>query len=240
MGMPVPALLSAPRPLAICARPLLPFRRRHVSAEYTSADVLVLNFVCTRATNVNASGILNCAVVRPDDLCPYFHVVTRQDYLPGHTVVRTNAGRPVAWVEWVPTAHGGGAYVELQCDSVNEKYLHGLQVQRQKQRVSAWLGVSCDASYRIMFAHGQTYVWVPRAHSICLYHWDPTQTLSGDTDADADAHVPQLLARITKDDSNSAQDAIVALQISRPAIDAGLLEMCVVCVVLFQSGCKID
>jgi hypothetical protein len=46
--------------------------------------------------------------------------------------------------------------------------------------------------------------------------------------------VPQLLAKIVKDED------VVTLEISRGAIEAGLLEMCVVCVVLFQSGCRID
>ncbi|KAJ7751538.1 hypothetical protein DFH07DRAFT_745463 [Mycena maculata] len=155
-------------------------------------------------------GVLNCAVVG-SDTCPYFHVVTRADYLPGHTVVRTNVGRDVAWVEWLP--NGGGAYVELR-----DKTL-------EKQLVSAWLGVSRDASYRVMYAHGEPYVWIPRAHSICLYQWDPTVT----------SDVPKLLARIAKE-----EDDIVTLQISIEAIETGLLEMCVVCVVLFQSGCRID
>ncbi|KAJ7489646.1 hypothetical protein B0H11DRAFT_1860223 [Mycena galericulata] len=207
--MPVPVLLSGPRP--ICVRPPQPFRRRPSASDtYTSTDVLALNFVCTRASS--ARGILNCAVVSRDDLCPYFHVVTRPDYLPGHTVVRTNAGRDVAWVEWVPNAHGGGTYVELRHKGL------------QKQLVSAWLGVSRDASYRIMSAHDQTYVWAPRADSICLYQWNPK--LRED--------VPQLLARIAKEDD------LVTLQISLTAIEAGLLEMTVVCVVLFQSGFQID
>ncbi|KAJ7131565.1 hypothetical protein C8R43DRAFT_895993 [Mycena crocata] len=156
------------------------------------------------------SNILNSVVVDAD-LCPYFHVVTGVDSAAvGHTLFRTNAGRDVASVEWVP--RGGGAYVELHNKTL------------EKQLVSAWLGVSRDASYRMMYAHGQTYVWVPRSQSICLYEWDPEST----------DDVPNLLARI------SNEDDIVTLEISRAAVQKRLLEMCVVCVVLFQSGCRID
>ncbi|KAF7350170.1 Casein kinase I isoform alpha [Mycena venus] len=194
MGRPAPT--RVPRPIL----PSLPFLKRPSSQAYN--EILALEFL--HVSNRKAS-ILNCAVVGPD-ICPYFHVVTR----PGHTFIRTNEGRGVASVEWVP--NGGGAYVELKNESL------------EKQLVSVWLVVSPDASYRLMHAHGQTYVWVPQSLSICLYEWDPR----------AREDVPQLLARIAKEDN------VVTLQISPAAIEAGLLEMCVVCVVLFQSGYRID
>ncbi|KAJ7036701.1 hypothetical protein C8F04DRAFT_463677 [Mycena alexandri] len=207
MGMPVPIKLPVVQPIR--CRPTLPFHRPSAHA-YT--EILILEFLASRKpTGNSANTILNCAVVGPE-ICPYFHVVTRADYLPGHTVFRTNEGRDVASVEWVP--NGGGAYVELYDKNLN----------LEKQAVSAWLGVSRDASYRMMYAHGQAYVWVPRSLSICLYEWDPAETDG----------VPRLLARISKEED------VVTLQISLAAIETGLLEMCVICVVLFQSGCRID
>ncbi|KAJ7488116.1 hypothetical protein FB451DRAFT_1025728 [Mycena latifolia] len=188
--MPVP-IAAAPSPDS--AAPPSPTRR---PPRAVCPEVLALKFVCSRSTR----SILNCAVIGADTQ-PYFHVVTR----PGETVLRTNGGRAVAAVEWVPPDLGGGAYVEL-CDKTLEK-----------QRVAAWLGVSRDASYRVMSAHGQTYVWVPRSQSICVRIYSV-----------------QLLAKIAREDD------IVTLEIAGAAVEAGLLEMCVVCVVLFQSGCRID
>ncbi|KAJ6575972.1 hypothetical protein DFH09DRAFT_1031524 [Mycena vulgaris] len=204
MGKPVQITTQPPAtvPRTFGRRAPLPLYRAPADP---CTEVLALNFVCSRSPR----SILNCAVVGTDTR-PYFHVVTRADYRPGETVFSTNLGRDVAAVEWVP--HGGGALVELHNKTL------------QKQLVSSWLGVSRDASYRVMSAHGQTYVWVPRGESICLYHWNPTRT----------ADIPELLARITKEDD------LATLEISLPAIEAGLLEMCVVCVVLFQSGCRID
>ncbi|KAJ6613141.1 hypothetical protein B0H10DRAFT_1806089 [Mycena sp. CBHHK59/15] len=166
-------------------------------------ETICLDFACVRKAN-----ILNCAVVGKD-LCPYFHVVTNADFFPGCTVFRTNEGRNIALVEWLQ--NGAGAYVELYN-------------RLEKQLVSAWLGVSRDASHRIMHANGQTYIWVPQTHSICLYRWDPVNMVD----------VPQLLARVTKEDD------MVTLEISLAAIELNLLEMCVVSTVLFQSGCQID
>ncbi|KAJ7183519.1 hypothetical protein C8R46DRAFT_1308269 [Mycena filopes] len=211
MGIPVAIKLPALRPIHCTPPP--PRRRRPSPHAYN--EVLALEFLASRKPTgkSNANGILNCAVVGPD-ICPYFHVVTRADYLPGHTVFRTNTGRDVASVQWVP--NGGGAFVEL----------YDKKLSLEKQAVSAWLGVSRDASYRMMYAHGQAYVWVPRNLSICLYEWDPRTNSAAD--------VPQLLARIFKEED------VVTLQISLAAIEEGLLEMCVICVVLFQSGCRID
>jgi hypothetical protein len=130
MGKPAPTRIprvpSVPRP--ICRWPSSPLCKRPTSEAYT--EILALDFL---AYGRKAS-ILNCAVVGPD-ICPYFHVVTSQDYLPGHTVFRTNEGRDVASVEWMP--NGGGACVELHDKSL------------EKQLVSVWLGVSRDA--RLVF-----------------------------------------------------------------------------------------
>ncbi|KAJ6517466.1 hypothetical protein C8R47DRAFT_253947 [Mycena vitilis] len=213
MGKPAPIRIPTV-PRAICPRPLLPAPlrvrpARRSSTPPTPTEVIVLEFLLCGRSGRSATSILNCAVVGPE-ICPYFHVVT----FPGHTVFRTNEGRDVAEVEWVP--NGGGAFVEL---------LHNNSPKDVgKQPVSSWLGVSHDASYRMMHAHGQPYVWVPRNLSICLYEWDPAAT----------DDVPELLARIVK------EDGVVTLQISLTAVELGLLEMCVVCVVLFSSGCRID
>ncbi|KAJ7691026.1 hypothetical protein B0H17DRAFT_1201371 [Mycena rosella] len=61
-------------------------------------------------------------------------------------------------------------------------------------------------------------------HSICLYHWN----------SEAPEDVPELLAKIAKENDT------VMLDIAATAIKVGLLKMCVICVVLFQSGCHID
>ncbi|KAJ7256348.1 hypothetical protein C8J57DRAFT_1186089 [Mycena rebaudengoi] len=185
----------------ICPRPSLPFSASSRSSE-SYPEVITFVFACGRRAS-----ILNCAVIGKD-LCPYFHVVTSTDFMPGYTVFRTNEGHNIATVQWLQ--NGNGAYVELQ-DTL------------EKQPVSSWLGVSRDASYRMMYAHGEMYVWVPQNLSICLYHWNPS-----------DHDVPQLLARISRDEER------VTLEITVDAINMSLLEMCVIATVLFQSGCQID
>ncbi|KAJ6612547.1 hypothetical protein B0H10DRAFT_252042 [Mycena sp. CBHHK59/15] len=186
-------------------------QQRPTPAAASAEEVTSLTFVCGRKRSANYS-TLNCTVMRRIDACPYFHIMTHA----GTTVVRTNKGSTVAAVEWHGRGEGGGADVEV-----------GGVVG--KQPVSTWLGISEDASYRVMHAYGQTYVWVPQHDSICLYHWDP---MTG-------ADVPRLLARIVKEKDSDNGD-VVTLEITLDAIRMGLLELSVVCVVLFQSGCSID
>ncbi|KAJ7773981.1 hypothetical protein B0H16DRAFT_1713822 [Mycena metata] len=161
-------------------------------------EVLSLQFVCRRKSR----SILNCTVVGSDGYTPYFHIVTSD---PGNTVFRTNEGHSVAAIEW--RGKCGAAYVQV----------HGAV---PKQRVSKWLGVSGDASYRMMYAHGAQYVWAPQSNSICMYNWNPSAV--GD--------VPHLLVRIDK------EDRTLRLEITQEAINQGLLEMTVVAATLFQSG----
>ncbi|KAJ6571418.1 hypothetical protein B0H19DRAFT_1129936 [Mycena capillaripes] len=168
-------------------------------------EILSLDFICKRKSRC----FLNCTIVGRDGFTPYFHIMTGSEVRSGSTFIRTNDGRTVATIDW--GGKGGEAYVEV-CNLV------------LKQRVSKWLAVSADASYRLMHAFGQQYVWVPQSHSICMYQWNPTAV--GD--------VPQLLARIEKDDRT------LTLEITIEAMNRGLLEMAVVAATVFQSGCRID
>ncbi|KAJ7151990.1 hypothetical protein C8R46DRAFT_482905 [Mycena filopes] len=172
-------------------------------------EVLALTFVCRRKSR----SILNCTVVGSDGYTPYFHVVTSAPKVEGdagNTVFRTNAGRTVATIDW--RERGVAGYVQV----------HGAVA---RQRVSEWLGLSGDASYRMMHFHGAHYVWVPQSNSICMYNWNPS----------ARADVPQLLARIDKEEG-----CALRLEITVEAMNRGLLEMTVVAATLFQSGCRID
>ncbi|KAJ7637404.1 hypothetical protein DFH06DRAFT_1099951 [Mycena polygramma] len=164
-------------------------------------EILSLDFVCRRKSH----SILNSTVVGRDGYTPYFHIMTQ----PGSTVFRTNDGRSVGSIEW--RGKCDAAYVELP-GTVS------------KQRVSKWLGVSSDASYRIMRAFGEHYIWVPQSDTICMYHWNPAAV--GD--------VPRLLARVEKEGRK------LTLEITVEAINRGLLEMTVVATTLFQSGCSIQ
>ncbi|KAJ7488136.1 hypothetical protein FB451DRAFT_1226535 [Mycena latifolia] len=194
--------------------PTTPTPRRRVPRSPTpppvshDEDVISLDFVCRR----NSHSVLNCTVVGRGVYMPYFHIMTRTatdgDVCPGQTLFRTNKGCTVAAIEW--RGAGGAAHVEVDKTVA-------------KQRVSEWLSVAGDASYRLMDIRGQRYVWVPQSNSICMYHWNP-----------GSAAVPHLLARIEKVDNT------VTLEITLEAINSGLLEIAVVAATLFQSGCRID
>ncbi|KAJ7245633.1 hypothetical protein B0H12DRAFT_782254 [Mycena haematopus] len=166
-------------------------------------DVLELDFMCRR--NLKSHSILNSTVVGRDGCTPYFHIMTGPER---KTVFRTNNGRTVAEIEW----HGkdGAAFVEVPNNVM-------------KQRVSQWLAVASDASHRMMIAHGERYMWIPRSDSICMYHWNPA----------AVGHIPRLLARIEKEGST------VTLEITVEAVNIGLLDVAVVAATVFQSGCTI-
>ncbi|KAJ7101380.1 hypothetical protein B0H15DRAFT_943706 [Mycena belliarum] len=164
-------------------------------------DVLSLDFVCRR----NGRSVLNCTVVARGTFTPYFHIATHSD---ARTFFRTNKGDTVAAIQW--RGAGGATFVE-----VDKAVL--------RQRVSEWMRVSGDASYRMMEIRGQGYVWVPQDNSICMYLWNPGSST-----------VPELLARIEK-----ANDT-VTLEITSDAMVRGLLEIAVVAATLFQSGCCID
>ncbi|KAJ7131596.1 hypothetical protein C8R43DRAFT_895962 [Mycena crocata] len=178
-------------------------RRRvpHPTAPVADVEVLSLDFACRRKSR----SILNSTVVGRDGFTPYFHIMSCTDTHPKQTIFRTNKGATVATVEW--GTKGTTAYVEVH-------------KAVPKQRVSGWLSVGDDASYRMMSAHGQRYVWAPQGHSICV--------------SVRSHYVPHLLARIDKEEST------VTLDITVEAVNRGLLEMAVVATTLFQSGYSID
>ncbi|KAJ7866076.1 hypothetical protein B0H14DRAFT_2347628 [Mycena olivaceomarginata] len=195
--------MSNPTPYGSAGRATTPTPRRRAAPPISDSyeEILELGFVCRRKSR----SILNSTVVGRDGYTPYFHIMTG----PESTLFRTNDGRTVATIEW--RGKEGEAFVEVR-GAVS------------KQRVSQWLGVAEDASYRMMIAHRERYVWVPQNHSICMYHWN----------AAAAGNVPQLLARIEK------EGRTVTLEITVEAINRGLLEMAVVAATVFQSGCSID
>ncbi|THU75556.1 hypothetical protein K435DRAFT_706920 [Dendrothele bispora CBS 962.96] len=91
----------------------------------------------------------------------------------------------------------------------------------KKQLVSSWLALSQDRSYRHMTIGGRSFVWVPRDDYIGLYSHGIAN--------------PELYAKVTKVDPSQ-----VVLDITSAAIRLGLLDPCVVAVVLLQSGRHID
>ncbi|KAJ7200878.1 hypothetical protein GGX14DRAFT_466314 [Mycena pura] len=176
--------------------------------------VLALTFVLQRQHPT----ILNCTVVGADGCTPYFHIMTTAasaDASPECTVFSANSGCTVATVDWGTGTSGraGAGPPQVEVHKV-----------LPRQPLAAWLGVSYDASYRIMHAPEHRYVWVPQKHSICMYAWNDT----------AHQHVPRLLARIEQVDEKTT------LEIAVDAMHPGLLEMVVVAATVFQSGCSID
>ncbi|ESK89078.1 hypothetical protein Moror_5353 [Moniliophthora roreri MCA 2997] len=89
----------------------------------------------------------------------------------------------------------------------------------QKQLVSTWLALSPDRTYRTMIARNMSLVWLPRDDYVGLFT----------TGSSAD-----LYAKIIRGNSS------VTLQITSQAVQLGLLESCIVAVVLLQSGRRID
>ncbi|KAK7046453.1 hypothetical protein R3P38DRAFT_71964 [Favolaschia claudopus] len=170
--------------------------------------VFELNFVCR--PNPRPS-ILNSTVVGRDGFTPYFHIMSTSE----RTVFRTNEGRTVAQIDWRANSTGGSPYVEVR-NAV------------AKQRVSRWLPVSADGSYRIMTVQRSRYVWVPQTDCICMYNWNPEMF----------ENVPQLLARM--ENPNKGQNQTVKFEIAVEAMNRGLLEMTVVAATLFQAGRPID
>ncbi|KAJ7214346.1 hypothetical protein GGX14DRAFT_610686 [Mycena pura] len=203
-----------------------PYRHPHQSPPPVSHEaVLALTFVLQRQHPT----ILNCTVVGADGCTPYFHIMTTAaaaDASPERTVFRANSGRTLATVDWGTGTSGraGAAPPQVEVHKV-----------LRRQPLAAWLGVSYDASYRIMHAPGHRYVWVPQKHSICMYDWNgaagPQMYAWNDT---AHQPVPRLLARIEQVDEKTT------LEIAVDAIHPGLLEMVVVATTVFQSGCSID
>ncbi|KAJ7617143.1 hypothetical protein FB45DRAFT_756839 [Roridomyces roridus] len=90
-----------------------------------------------------------------------------------------------------------------------------------KRLVSDWLCLSRDASHRTMKVMDKKYVWAPRHGAICLYP--------------AGTSTPELLAQIRR-----GEDGTVTLELLKSAVDAGLLDICVVATVMLQCGRNID
>ncbi|KAF9258403.1 hypothetical protein L218DRAFT_877186 [Marasmius fiardii PR-910] len=89
----------------------------------------------------------------------------------------------------------------------------------QKQLVSSWLAVSQDRSYRTMIARNRSFVWTTRENYVGLFTPGPSS---------------QCYAKVIRGEES------VVLQITAQAVQLGLLESCVVAVVLLQSGRQID
>ncbi|KAJ4467244.1 hypothetical protein J3R30DRAFT_3718147 [Lentinula aciculospora] len=89
-----------------------------------------------------------------------------------------------------------------------------------KQFVSSWLQLSTDRKYRHMKARDRNFVWVPQDQYVGLYTYGTT--------------TPELYARLSRTEGG------VTLEITSTAIREGLLECCIVAVVLLQSGRTIE
>ncbi|KAJ7586380.1 hypothetical protein C8J56DRAFT_1084776 [Mycena floridula] len=90
-----------------------------------------------------------------------------------------------------------------------------------KQKAKHWLSLSPDGTFRTMECRGKKYTWVPQDQALCLYTQGPMR--------------PEFLARVSR-----GQDGQSNVEISASAIHIGLMEACVVAVVLMQSGKPIE
>ncbi|KAI0642595.1 hypothetical protein C8Q79DRAFT_929010 [Trametes meyenii] len=89
-----------------------------------------------------------------------------------------------------------------------------------KQRVRDWLRLSSDQSRRVMEFQGVKYAWAPMEGFICLYK---VQTAA-----------PKVLARVARIPN------AVMLDITQEAMQAGMLEPCLVATVMLCAGHNID
>ncbi|KAI0792318.1 hypothetical protein C8Q75DRAFT_804718 [Abortiporus biennis] len=89
-----------------------------------------------------------------------------------------------------------------------------------RQRVKEWLRLSSDRSRRIMEVKGVQYAWTPMDGFICL--------------SKVQSSAPRVLARIARAPNT------VLLELTREAIQIGLLEPCLVAAVMFVCGHNID
>ncbi|KAH8101187.1 hypothetical protein BXZ70DRAFT_891932 [Cristinia sonorae] len=89
-----------------------------------------------------------------------------------------------------------------------------------RQRIKDWLRLSSDKSRREVEIRGVLYAWVPMDGFICLYK--------------AHATAPRVLARIAR------APTTVLLELTQEALQADLLESCVVATVMFVCGHNID
>ncbi|KAJ7050367.1 hypothetical protein C8F01DRAFT_1264242 [Mycena amicta] len=182
--------------------------------EAEDSNVLLLKFA-PRSRTAAARSVLNCTVVGEDGCTPYYHIMSGD----ASTVLRTNAGKTVASVDWSAGTSGSG-YVQVQ---------NALA----RTRVSQWLAISPDGSYRSMLAMGQQYVWFPQPKAICMYRITSPNTQSTST--------PRLIARIEKvmDRSQDRYDLTLEVAIEAASI-SGLLTMIVLATTLLHSGYSLD
>ncbi|TCD70714.1 hypothetical protein EIP91_002090 [Steccherinum ochraceum] len=89
-----------------------------------------------------------------------------------------------------------------------------------RQRIKDWLRISSDKSHRKMEIRGNEYCWAPIDGFICLYK--------------SQSSAPRVLARIARAPS------MVLLELTQEALQAGLLEPCLVATVMFVCGHNID
>ncbi|KAF9463453.1 hypothetical protein BDZ94DRAFT_1192832 [Collybia nuda] len=106
------------------------------------------------------------------------------------------------------------AYIEWQAHPVVE--IRGIIAS---QRVSQWLALAANQTSRTMAVKGRYYSWVPGGDSICMY---------------SSGSPAEMFAKITRGDNT------VKLEMTPQAIQAGLLEACVVSAFLLQCGRVID
>ncbi|OJT13163.1 hypothetical protein TRAPUB_10318 [Trametes pubescens] len=95
--------------------------------------------------------------------------------------------------------------------------VHGVAA---KQRVRDWLRLASDQSRRVMDFRGVQYGWAPMEGFICLYK--------------VQSPAPRVLARIARIPNN------VMLEMTQEALQAGMLEACLVATVMLCCGHNID
>jgi len=88
------------------------------------------------------------------------------------------------------------------------------------QALRSWLQTGPDRASRVMEIRGIPHIWVPNGEFICLYYANHANS--------------QRLARICL-----TRDA-VRIELSQHAMEARLVEVCILGASIFLSGFKID
>ncbi|VDB88874.1 unnamed protein product [Peniophora sp. CBMAI 1063] len=139
-------------------------------------------------------------------------VVNPQGQAQMRVITEPKPGRPTIWTD---TSRRTVAFVDWGHQPAIE--IPGLL---PRTAVRDWLRTSADRKSRFMALRGVNYFWAPDGPSICL--WMP----QGNTSV--------LLARVGRSQSGAA------LEMTRQAMQYGLLEACVVASTLFLSGVPLD
>ncbi|KAJ3969579.1 hypothetical protein EV361DRAFT_998694 [Lentinula raphanica] len=90
----------------------------------------------------------------------------------------------------------------------------------RKQFVATWLQLSSNRQYRFMQVHDRTFVWMPKGENVELYTYGTGS--------------PVFYAKLSRTRRE------VVLDMTSAAVQEGLLDCCVVAVVLLQSGRLIE